>query len=77
MRENQGFYVQWIGADGIRQMPVLANGCRTYSDAVRWALAYDRPVWAKDETRFIVHEGIPRPDVDCITLSVQQAGRWG
>lgn len=56
---NKSYFVQWINSEGIKQVPVLVNGCQSFEEAAAWAVNNDRPHWATDKTRFIVYHGRP------------------
>ncbi|MCA9936556.1 MAG: hypothetical protein KC415_21625 [Anaerolineales bacterium] len=56
---KESFYVQWVNDEGMKEIPVLANECRTFRDALDWAMAWDTPRWAKPKTELIIWRGMP------------------
>lgn len=56
---DKSFFIQWVSEDGLELVPVLANDCHSFEEAEYWAINYDLPRWATDDTQFIVWRGRP------------------
>jgi hypothetical protein len=67
---NKSYYVQQVGEDGIKQIPVLADDCDSFDEAAAWAVQNALPRWAADKTSFLVHGGPPGPGTAFVTYFV-------
>jgi hypothetical protein len=67
---NESYFVQWVNKDGLKQVPVLVNGCQSFEAAARWALANDMPAWADDNTQFFVYYGNPQETANYARFTV-------
>jgi hypothetical protein len=67
---NKPYYMQQIGDDGLKQIPVLADDCHSFDEAAAWAVQNVLPRWAADKTSFLVHGGPPGPGTAFVTYIV-------
>lgn len=67
---NKPYFVQQVGEDGIKQIPVLADECHSFAEAATWAVQNVLPRWAADKTSFLVHGGPPGPGTAFVTYFV-------
>lgn len=61
---NKSFFVQWLNNEHMREVPVLANDCHSFEQAAAWAVTWDLPTWADDQTEFMVWRGFPGEGAD-------------
>lgn len=67
---NKSYYVQQIGEDGVKQIPVLADECHSFAEAATWAVQNALPRWTADKTSFLIHSGPPGPGTAFVTYFV-------
>lgn len=77
MKNSYSYFVQWINAEGIKQIPLLIRAA-SFETAAEKAVTTRKPVWATDNTPFIIWRGNPgraeTPRAEFTVSNVNQIG---